>query len=135
MLGDGVEQRVGIADRGDDVDARVGEEADDAVAEQHRIVGDDRANGVQVSVVIVVATSAMIVVGPPTGDVTLRVPSTALTRARIPAMPVPFDMSTPPTPSSWIVTRTLAATLATWTDATRARACLSTFAIASLATK
>ena len=75
------------------------------------------------------------VVGPPGGELTVPVPSTALMRARMPAMPVPLLGSTPPTPSSWMVTRTSLPTLVTCTDATRALACFITLASASLTTK
>ena len=43
VFGDGVEECIAVTDRGDHVEARVVEQSDDAVTEEHGVVGHDRS--------------------------------------------------------------------------------------------
>ena len=45
MLVDGAQQRVGVADRGDDLEAAVGEQLGQAGAQQDRVLGDHDSHG------------------------------------------------------------------------------------------
>lgn len=77
----------------------------------------------------------MSVVGPPLGEVTSRVPSTAVTRWRNPVSPVPRVGSAPPRPSSVTVAVRRSSSVATTTWACSAPECLATLVRASLTTK
>ena len=63
---DGDERGLGVADGLDDLDAVGREQTDQPVAQEDRVLGDHDPHGI----------SALSTVGPPTGLVTVRVPST-----------------------------------------------------------
>ena len=86
---DGLEERVGVLDRGDDLAAVVLEQAREAVAQQREVLGDHDAHG----------SSARRIVGPPAGLDRNSVPSSASTRLRRPVSPLPSGFA-PPRPSS-----------------------------------
>src|SRR6266851_2257149 len=46
---DALEQRLGRSDRGDDVDARIAQEARNSLAEQHLVLGDHDSHGISTS--------------------------------------------------------------------------------------
>ena len=122
--GDVLEELVGVAGLGDDVDPAVGEEAGEALADDDGVVGEDHPHGI----------AAVTRVPWPGALSTRRWPSRASTRSRSPRSPAPSG-SAPPTPSSVtsIATRPLARLMSI--VARVAWACLTTLASASLATK
>ena len=79
------EQPAGVAERRDDLVAVLGEQAGDALAQQHRVLGDHDAHG----------SSATIIVGPPSGLAMRSRPSTAVTRSRRPRQPAAADARPP----------------------------------------
>ena len=85
------QQLVGVAGLADDVEARVLEQARDARAQQHRVLGEDYAHGI----------SALTVVPPPRGLLDLEPPVERRDAGR-PARAGPSRAagSAPPTPSS-----------------------------------
>jgi hypothetical protein len=100
-----------VADRGHHLVTVLGEQADQALAQQHRVVGHhdpqrtagaaagrrfrDGRGRVQQH-----GSSAVIVVGPPEGLVTRSVPPAARSRWSSPRRPCPFSSAAPPAPSS-----------------------------------
>lgn len=81
-------------------------------------------------------SSTLIMVGPPTGLLIRKVPSTDRTRWASPFSPVPRDGSAPPGPSSATTTRSISPSRVTVTSARVAsRACLAMFVSASETTK
>src|SRR5262249_29142041 len=89
VAADCVDERVAVRHRRCDVEAVVAEQSCESVAQQGEVLGDHDAHG----------SSALIVVGPPSGLVTASVPSSASTRRLSPVKPLP-DASAPPPPSS-----------------------------------
>ena len=83
------------ADRGDDLGAGLLEQPDQALPEQHRVLGEDYPHG----------RSAVSRVGPPRGLSTVSSPSTACSRSASPARPCPGADTAPPVPSSSTRTR------------------------------
>ena len=121
---DRVDERVGVGDLGDDVEVVVAEQPGEPVAQEREVLGDHDAHG----------SSARIVVGPPAGLCTVSVPSSASTRRRSPARPLPAA-SAPPLPSSWISTSSIPSLRPTEMSMRPAPECLAALAIASAATK
>ncbi len=72
-------------------------------------------------------SSAMIVVGPPSGLATRNVPSSDRTRSASPLRPPPGSRRAPPLPSSVISTRNLLSSRLTLTRAWRASLCFAMF--------
>ena len=85
---------LGVARLADDVEARLAEQQRDALAQEHRVVGQHYAHGI----------SALSRVPPAGGLQTFRRPSSASTRSASPRSPEPFAGSAPPLPSSVIST-------------------------------
>ena len=78
------------AARPDDVEARLGEQPREPLAQEHRVVGEDHSHGI----------SACTTVPRPGGLSTSSRPPSASTRSASPRSPVPRAPSAPPTPSS-----------------------------------
>src|SRR5262249_43216654 len=121
---DRARERVAVGHRRDDVEAVVAQQPRQPVAQQREILRDHDPHGI----------TALIVVGPPAGLVTSSDPSSASTRRRSPASPLPVG-SAPPLPSSTISTTSLSPSrrrsISTWS----ASAYLPVFARASATTK
>ena len=111
MVEDGVDQSRAVADGVDDLVAGLGEEQLEPLAEQDRVVGDLTSLTACRS-----GTSARSRVGPPSGEATIRSPSTPASRSRSPSRPRPGATWAPPRPSSSTVTTSIpsSARSATW---------------------
>ena len=83
-------QRVGVADRGDDLVAGVGEQRREALAQQDEVLGDHDAHG----------SSARTRSARPPGCRRPASPSSASTRCASPSRPEPAVRRAPPLPSS-----------------------------------
>ena len=66
MVIDGEQQRRGVADHGDHIAVAGGEQLGEALAEQHRVLGDQNPHG----------STTRMEVGPPVGLAMVNVPST-----------------------------------------------------------
>src|SRR5690606_30273464 len=124
MTLDGLQQRLGVADRGDDLLAGIGQETGDACSQQHRVLGDHDPHG----------SSTSTEVGPPTGLSTWIQPPSACTRSASPNRPVPLSGSAPPLPSSLTSIARRSPRRAMLTRADVASACFATFVSASVTT-
>src|SRR4029453_16091094 len=102
------EESVGVADSGDDLVTDPFQDADEALAQEHDILGDHDPQWSAIGHVI------LTWVGPPGGLVMSRVPSMASMRAARPASPVPRAGSAPPWPSSTTVTVKVASATQAW---------------------
>jgi hypothetical protein len=91
--GDRPQELLGVAVGRDDLMAGLGQQPGQSLPQQHRILGDHDPHG----------STAEMIVGPPDGDSTERVPSTPATRSARPDSPAPPG-SAPPIPSSLITT-------------------------------
>src|SRR5439155_14843097 len=118
-------QRRPIADHGDHLVPVLGQQPDEALPQQYRVVGHDYPHG----------SSARISVGPPAGLTTSSVPPVARTRSASPASPCPLARCAPPWPSSTTATCSRAPTWPTATAQVLARLCLATLVSASATTK
>src|SRR5262249_4603887 len=121
---DGVGERVGVVHLRDDLEVVVPQQPGQAVSQEREVLGDHDPHG----------SSARIVVGPPSGLSTVSFPSSASTRRRRPARPLPFA-SAPPWPSSVIATASVPFRRVTAIAIRAAPECLVAFARASAATK
>ena len=74
MLGDRLEQLVGVRHGRDDLELAVGEQPGQPVPQQHRVLGDHDSHG----------SSAVMTVGPPGGLSMISVPSTDAARCMRP---------------------------------------------------
>src|SRR5918999_1638581 len=112
------QQELSVSALGDDLEARVRQQACQPLAQQHAVLGDRYPHGM----------SALTRVPPPGGVQTRSRPPSASTRSASPRRPVPRSLSAPPTPSSTTsITRSpLAQDAATVADV--AAACLPMFA-------
>ena len=119
-----MDERVGVVDRRDDLEAVRLEQAHHPVAQEREVLGDHDPHG----------SSTRTIVGPPRGLVTASVPSSASTRRRSPVRPPPAG-SAPPRPSSSISTASASPRRATATATRLAPECLAAFASASATTK
>src|SRR5262245_52155321 len=92
MLSYGGEQLLGVRHRRDHLEAALGQQPRQPVAQQHRVLGDHDSHG----------SSTPMTVGPPGGLSIVSVPSTAAARCASPASPVPSPapMAAPPRPLS-----------------------------------
>src|SRR5690606_3129493 len=118
------EQRHRVVQRRHHLVALVGEQPDQALPQQGRVLGEDHAHG----------SSAETSVGPPRGLSMCRTPSRAPTRPRSPASPLP-DGSAPPLPSSSTRTASRPPVSATRTSTAVAPECLAALVTASDTTK
>ena len=84
------EQLVAVGGAPDHVEAGLGEQPREPLAQEHRVVGEDHAHGI----------SAWTTVPRPGGLSTRSRPPSASTRSASPRRPVPRARSAPPTPSS-----------------------------------
>ena len=124
VLLDGAQQRLAVGDAVDDVEAALVEQAREALAQQHGVLGDHGSHG----------NSTRRVVPPPGGLDRCRSPSTARTRSRRPLMPMPVP-SAPPLPLSSTSTTSRSPRYSTVSQARVAWACLATLVSASATTK
>src|SRR5262249_19750542 len=122
---DGRDQLVRRADLRRDVDAGLGEDPCEPLAEDGRVVREGYAHGI----------AARRCVPQPGALSTCSSPSRACTRSARPRRPDPFDGSAPPTPSSSMSTCTHESSCATRTWTRDACAYLATFVSASETTK
>ncbi len=83
-VGDGAEERLGVARGGDDLVARLFQQQDEALAEQDRVLGDRYAHG---SPFYPHGSTAEMIVGPPGGDSTDSAPSMPAMRSARPRRP------------------------------------------------
>ena len=92
------QQVLGVAGLAGDLEARVLEQAHEALAQQHGVLGDDDFQwGIGCAHT---GISARRVVPDPGGESSAREPSSAPTRSTRPRRPEPRPGSAPPTPSS-----------------------------------
>src|SRR5262245_570873 len=131
VLFDRLQELLRVADGGDHVEAPVGQELGQAGPQQDRVFGDHDAHG----------SSAVMVVGPPTGLSTVNTPWTAAARWARPRRPVPWSPAcsrpivAPPRPLSVIVMRRRSPVRMTVTSALVAWACFAMLVSASEARK
>src|SRR5262249_18601258 len=120
------EELLRVARLADHLEARVLEQTRDALAEKHGVFGEHDAHRYDSK-----GISATTLVPPASGLSIDRRPSSTATRSASPRRPEPPAGSAPPMPSSatWTRTRPFGAHPAT--SIGEARACLTTFAIAS----
>src|SRR4029079_9151771 len=114
-----------VTDLIDDLDGVLRQQAGNALADERCVVGDYDPHG----------NSAQTVVPRPASLVIDSVASSASRRSRKPASPDSGLMRAPPVPSSTTVTRTVAGSRSSSTDAPVADACLAMFVSASETTK
>src|SRR3954469_7145840 len=119
------QQRIGVVDLGDDLDAVVAEQPRDPLTDQRRVVGDHDPHG----------SSARMVVPCPPGLSTASVALSASRRSRRPARPEPTVMRPPPQPSSATVTHRTPGSSASSTETRPAEECLTALVSASATTK
>ena len=125
VLGDDGEQRLGVADAGDDVVTGVLEQAGEALAQEDGVLRDHDPHGI--------ATSTRV--PSPRGLTISSVPPCAATRSRRPARPDPRRTTAPPTPSSATVTCSVPLSWTARTVTFDGDPCLTAFVSASHATK
>ena len=114
---------VAVPDALDDLDLFVGEQPRQTLAQQHRVLGDHDAHG----------SSALTIVGPPSGLETVSVPSMVAARVIRPSSPPPGARA-PPTPSSSTSSDDVPV-LRMRTSSRVAAACFAAFVRASATTK
>src|SRR5690606_3367307 len=112
------------ADRGHHLVARLGQQADQPLAQQRQVLGDHNSHGI----------TARSLVGPPAGLSTSRLPPSASTRWPMPPRPEPGARTAPPRPSSATSTARLPFSRPIRTVASRAPECLATLVSASATT-
>src|SRR5690606_30218975 len=113
------------ADGRDHLAAELFEQPDQALPDEHGVIGHDYAHG----------TSATITVGPPSGELTASSPSTARSRSASPARPCPLATCAPPTPSSPMVRPRRSSVWTSRTAQAVAWLCLATLVSDSATTK
>src|SRR6478735_1304101 len=119
------QQRVGVPRAADDLVPGVLEQAGEALAQQHGVLGDHDAHG----------SSTAIRVPAPAGLSSASDPPWAATRSAIPASPEPAPGDAPPTPSSLTTSRSTPLARAACTDTRDGAPCLTALVIASQAMK
>src|SRR5690606_3775466 len=125
VLGHGPHERGGVGHGGRHLEPLAAQQQREPFAQQGVVLGDHDTHG----------SSTSILVGPPDGLVTVRTPSCAATRRRIPVSPEPFSSSAPPRPSSSISTRSAPSRRSSATRACAAPLCLATLVSASATVK
>src|SRR6202035_4479065 len=118
------QQSRAILHLGDHLDLMLAQECDEALPQQRKVRGDHYPHGMLTSTIVPA----------PLGLLTLRLPSSASTRARRPASPDPSG-SAPPRPSSPTCTSSARRSSVRRTQLLAAAACLAVFVSASATTK